>query len=97
MFVPCFVVQCFVPCLVFAIILRRKRELVALLCLPDVLWLLVFGGSSSRCCGLVCSEWLWYFLIILTCFFISLAHKIQNFTLNSLALLNLNFTIPAGN
>ena len=34
--------------------------------LPDVLWLLVCYGSSSPCRGLVCSVWLWYFLIILT-------------------------------
>ena len=35
----------------------------------DVLWLFVFCGSYSWCCGLVCSVWLWYFLIILTYFF----------------------------
>ena len=44
----------FVPCR--AIILLRKRELVALLkCLPAVLWLLVLLVSSSLCRGLVCS------------------------------------------
>ena len=26
----------------------------------------MFCGSSSRCCGFVCSMWLWYFLLILT-------------------------------
>ena len=31
----------------FAIIIVRERELVALLCLPDALWQLVFYGSSS--------------------------------------------------
>ena len=38
-----------------AIILLRKGELVAIFwnCLPDVLWLLVFCGSSSQCRGLV--------------------------------------------
>ena len=53
----------------FAIILKRKIKLVALLVLSyrciatiNVLWL------SSRCRGLVCSVWLWYFLIILTYF-----------------------------
>ena len=57
----------------FAIILTRKRELVALLfCLSDVLLLLKFCDSSSRCCGLVCSVWSWYFLFILTYFFISI-------------------------
>ena len=29
----------------------------------------MFCGSSSQCRGLVCSMWLWYFLIILTYFF----------------------------
>ena len=35
--------------------------------LPGVLWWL--SGSSSRCHGVVCSLWLWYFLIILTYYF----------------------------
>ena len=30
-------------------------------CLPKILWLLFFCGSSSRCRGLVCGVWLWYF------------------------------------
>ena len=33
---------------------------------PGVLWWL--SGSSSRCHRVVCSLWLWYFLIILTIF-----------------------------
>ena len=38
-------------------------------CPPDVLWLLVFYDSSSRCHGLVFSVWLCYFMIIRTyCF-----------------------------
>ena len=37
MFVPCFVVYCFVSILFFAVILMGKRELVALLCLSGVL------------------------------------------------------------
>ena len=37
----------------FAIILMGKRELVALLCLPGVLWLLC--GSSLQCHEFVCS------------------------------------------
>ena len=28
----------------------------------------MFYGTSSQCCGLVCSVWLWYFLIILILF-----------------------------
>ena len=51
----------------FTIIMMGKRELVALLwlsswCLVAVIVLWLF----PRCCGLVCSVWLWYFLIILT-------------------------------
>ena len=53
---------------IFAIILMGKRELAALLNLSS--WCLIgwLGGSSSRCRGVVCSLWLWYFLIILTIF-----------------------------
>ena len=36
-------------------------------CLPGVSWW--FGGSSSRCRGVVCGLWFWYFLIILTYYF----------------------------
>ena len=50
---------------------RRGEEgggwLLCLICLPCVSgWL---GGSSSRCRGVVCVLWLWYFLIILTYYF----------------------------
>ena len=38
-----------------------------LICLLGVLWWL--SSSSSRCYGVVCSLWLWYFLIILTYYF----------------------------
>ena len=49
----------------FAIILTRTRELVACFnCISVVLWLSMFCGSSSRFPSLVCSVWLWYFLII---------------------------------
>ena len=45
----------------------RKSWLLCLICLPGVSWWL--SGSSSRCHGVVCGLWLWYFLIILTyCF-----------------------------
>ena len=43
-----FVLQCLSS---FAIILLRKRELVALLCVLAVVWLLVLFVSSSLCCG----------------------------------------------
>ena len=42
----------------------RESWLLCLICLPGVSWRL--SGSSSRCHGVVCSLWLWYFLIILT-------------------------------
>ena len=47
---------------------RRESWLLCLICLPGVLWWLC--GSSSRCHGFVCSLWLWYFLIILTYYFL---------------------------
>ena len=54
----------------FAIILTKKRELIVLQlsswCLVTVM--LVYRGSFSRCHGMVCSMWLWSFLIILTYF-----------------------------
>ena len=36
----------------------------------------MFCGYSSRCRGLVCSVWLWNFLIILTCFFVIKVHDV---------------------
>ena len=52
-----------------AIILMGKREscVLCLTCLPGVSWWL--SGSSSRCHGVVCGLWLWYFLVILTYYF----------------------------
>ena len=46
--------------------LRVKFEvnLVYFNCLPEVMWLLVFCGSSSWCCGLILSV-LWLFLMML--------------------------------
>ena len=41
----------------------RESWLLCLICLPGVSWWL--SGSSSLCHGVVCSLWLWYFLIIL--------------------------------
>ena len=46
----------------------RESWLLCLICLPGVLWWL--SGSSSRCHGVVCSFWLWYFLIILSYYFL---------------------------
>ena len=63
--VLCFVVRYFMSILVLqSSWWGRERWLLCLLCLPGVLWWL--SGSSSRCHGVVCSLWLWYFLIILT-------------------------------
>ena len=45
----------------------RESRLLCLICLPGVSWWL--SGSSSQCHGVVCSLWLWYFLIILTYYF----------------------------
>ena len=49
-------------------------------CLDAVLWLLVFCGSSSWSHGLVCSVWLWYYLVILT-FWYSQLSLLQRYTL----------------
>ena len=46
----------------------RGSWLLYLICLPGVSWWL--SGSSSRCHGVVCGLWLWYFLIILTYYFL---------------------------
>ena len=45
----------------------RESWLLCFICLPGVSWWL--SGSSSRCHGVVCGLWLWYFLIILTYYF----------------------------
>ena len=47
----------------------RESWLAWLNCLPTVLWLLMFYGSSSRCWDLFYGVWLRYFLISLTRFF----------------------------
>ena len=60
--VLCFVVRYFVSILVLQSSWRESW--FALLSLPGVLWWL--SGSSSPCHRVVCSLWLWYFLIILT-------------------------------
>ena len=48
----------------------RESWLLCLICLPGVSWWL--SSSSSRCHGVVCGLWLWYFLIILTYYFVVL-------------------------
>ena len=56
----------------FAIISLGLRGLFVLFVLPfDVLRFLVFFVSSSRCCPLVCSLWLWHFLVKLTYMYIT--------------------------
>ena len=45
----------------------RESWLLCLICLPAVSWWL--SSASSRCHGVVCGLWLWYFLIILTYYF----------------------------
>ena len=65
--VLCFVVRYFMSNLVLqSSWWERESWLLCLICLPSVSWWL--SGSSSRCHGVVCSLWLWYFLIILTIF-----------------------------
>ena len=61
-FGPCFAMYMYL--INFAIILLRKRDMVAYLnCgLADV-WTPIFCGSSSWCSGLACG--MWYFLVML--------------------------------
>ena len=66
--VLCFVVRYFMSILVLqSSWWGRESWLLCLICLPGVSWWL--SGSSSRCHGVVCGLWLWYFLIILTYYF----------------------------
>ena len=66
--VLCIVVRCFMSIPVLqSSWWGRESWLLCLICLPGVSWWL--SGSSSRCHGVVCSLWLWYFLIILTDYF----------------------------
>ena len=76
--VLCFVVRYFMSILVLqSSWWGRESWLLCLICLPGVSWWL--SGSSSRCHGVVCSLWLWYFLIILTYYFWNQAKKIDHF------------------
>ena len=65
--VLCFVVRCFVSVLVLQSSWWGRESWLLCFCLPGVSWWL--SGSSSRCHGIVCGLWLWYFLIILTYYF----------------------------
>ena len=66
--VLCFVVRYFMSILVLQSSWWGKESwLLCLICLPGVSWWL--SGSSSRCHWVVCSLWLWYFLIILIYYF----------------------------
>ena len=69
--VLCFVVRYFISILVLqSSWWGRESWLLCLICLPGVSWWL--SGSSLQCHGVVCSLWLWYFLIILTYYFLYL-------------------------
>ena len=66
--VLCFVVRYFMSILVLqSSRWGRESWLLCFMCLPGVSWWL--SVSSSRCHGIVCGLWLWYFLIILTYYF----------------------------
>ena len=66
------IVLCFVVCYFMSVLelksswCGRESWLLCLICLPGVSWWLSY--SSSRCHGVVCSLWSWYFLIILPIF-----------------------------
>ena len=59
----CFVVHYFVSFLVFQSSWRGRESW--LICFCSLTVLLMFCDSSSRCWGMVCGVWLWYFQIIL--------------------------------
>ena len=88
-----------VICISLAFILLRKRELVQLYYgwLLDVMWLLVFCVSSSCCSGLICSVWLWHFMVILTflyniqCTYSQVFVKFKDFFKNFLKRLSYSF------
>ena len=67
------IVLCFVVCYFMSVLVLqsswwgRESWLLCLICFSGVSWWL--SGSSSRCQGVFCSLWLWYFLIILTYYF----------------------------
>ena len=70
--VLCFVVRYFMSILVLqSSWWGRESWLLCLICLPGFSWWL--SCSSSRCHGVVCGLWLWYFLIILTYYFLLIA------------------------
>ena len=75
--VLCFVVRNFMSILVLqSSWWGRESWLLCLICLAGVSrWL---SGSSSRCHGVVCSLWLWYFLIILTYYFYIKISDVEN-------------------
>ena len=59
----------------------RESWLLCLICLPGFSWWL--SGSFSRCHGLICGLWLWYFLIILTYYFYCML-KVFSYIINLL-------------
>ena len=73
MFVLCVVVPYLVYFLVLYFMVKERESeswLLYFICILDVMWLLMFRISSSKkCCWLVCSVWLWDFLVVKTCFF----------------------------
>ena len=63
----CSMICCTLLCVRSSIAIRESW-LLCLICLPGVPWWL--SGSSSRRHRVVCGLWLWYFLIILTNYFL---------------------------
>ena len=58
----------------------RESWLLCLVCLPGVSWWLC--GSYLRCHGFVCCLWLWYFLIILTYYFLGSEYSLYLLYMN---------------
>ena len=83
LFVYCWesvIVLCFVVCYYISILVLqsswwgRDSWLLCLICLPGVSWWL--SGSSSLCHRVVCGLWVWYFLIILTYYFLLSSYEV---------------------
>ena len=87
------IVLCFVVCYFMSILVLqsswwgRESCLLCLIRLPGVSWWL--SGSSSRCHGVVCGLWLWYFLIILTYYFCAVHYVISGLPIFKIKLNNL--------
>ena len=62
--------------------------MLCLVCLPGVSWWLC--GSFLWCHGIFCGMWLWYFLILLTYYFLFAGQYTGSFATNAVAFVDEN-------